>query len=305
MKKFIKKVRANLRAATRATIGIIVTPVAVGLTAVQGFVVGPLTGNYTVIPNFIYRGMGKLFGYKVQFNAASAPLVNDKSVWFVANHTSIADFIVLGGTLKGTFAGKGDILKWPVISHMARAVNYIGLRRSREYNPQSRAKIIKNFNAGFNTIMFPEGTTTDGKKISLFHAGLITLLFGEKGVDKENNEVALNKDVVIQPVAILVKEVDGQNAVGNDELRDLYAMYKEENTLKRIWKRMQIRNMTLELTAFPPLAPKDFEDAKQLINKAALDVASVINPGQTTFEKAVIPGHPPKAPPPPTPPAAA
>ena len=144
--------------------------------------------------------------------------------------------------------------------------------------------------------MFPEGTTTDGKKVALFHAGLITLLFGEKGVDKENKEVTLDKDVVVQPISIVVKEVNGVNAVGNDKLRDLYAMYDENNTLKRIWKRLQVPTMTIELTAFPEMKPADYADAKELINKAARDIAGVVNPGQTTFEKAVIPGQPAKKP---------
>lgn len=284
----------NLRAGLRATAGVAFMPVFVGLTALQGLVVGPLTGNYKAIPNFLYKTMGKLLGYKIQFNAASAPIEKKKSTWFVANHLSIADFVTLGSTLDGTFAGKGDILKWPLVAQMARAVKYIGLRRSKEFNPQSRAKIIKNFNAGFNTIMFPEGTTTDGKKVALFHAGLITLLYGEKGIDKKNNEVSLDKEVVVQPIAIKIREVEGQNATNNDSLRDLYAMYHEDKTLTRIWKRLQVKNITIELTAFEPMKPSDYKDAKDLINKAALDIASVVNPGQTTFEKAVIPGQAPK-----------
>ncbi|MEZ0261554.1 MAG: 1-acyl-sn-glycerol-3-phosphate acyltransferase [Alphaproteobacteria bacterium] len=287
----LEDIKKNTRAALRATAGIALILPVVAATALQGFVVGPLTGNYTVIPNAIYKTMGKLFGMKFEFNAASKPLEKDKQTWFVANHMSIADFIVLGSTLPGTFAGKGDLLKWPGIAQMARAVKYIGLRRSKEFNPQSRAKIIKNFNAGHNTIMFPEGTTTPGKTVALFHAGLITALFGEKGVDKEGKEVALEKDVVVQPVAIRVKEVAGQNAIGNDDLRNLYSMYDDDNTLRRIWRRMQIKSMTIELTAFEPLKPTDFKDAKDLINNAALSIASVVNPGQTTFEKAKIPGQ--------------
>lgn len=290
--------RKNTRAALRATAGVALLLPIIAATALQGFVVGPLTGNYTTIPNAIYKTMGKLFGFKYEFNKASKPIEKDKQTWFVANHMSIADFIVLGSTLPGTFAGKGDLLKWPGVAPMARAVKYIGLRRSKEFNPQSRAKIIKNFNQGFNTIMFPEGTTTPGKTVAMFHAGLITLLFGDKGTDKEGKDVVLEKDVVVQPVAIRVKDVAGQNAVGNDDLRNLYSMYDDDNTLRRIWRRMQIKNMTIELTAFEPLKPADFKDAKDLINNAALSVASVVNPGQTTFEKAKIPGMPekPKAP---------
>lgn len=279
----------HLRAALRASVSLAAAPLVAVLAAAQGFVIGPLFGNYTTIPNLFYKGMRRLFGYKVEFNAASAPLVRDRQVWFVANHMSIADFIPLGSALNGTFVGKGDILKWPVVSQIVRAGRFIGIRRSAEHNEESRAKIIKNFNAGNNTIMFPEGTTSDGKKVYLFRAGLITLLFGEKGRDKQQREVALEKEVVVQPIAIRVTDVDGMSATGKDDLRNLYSMYHEHNTLTRIWKRMCVRRMTIEITALPPLEPKNFRDAKELINKAALDIAGIVNPGQTTFEKAAIP----------------
>jgi lyso-ornithine lipid O-acyltransferase len=289
----LEKLRDNTRATLRAAVGIAAFVPVLALTAFQGFVVSKVSRN-TAIPTLIYKGLGKLLGVKTQFNKASAPIEKTKPTWFVANHQSIIDFVVLGSTLDATFAGKGDILKWPVIAQMARAVKYIGLRRSREFNPQSRAKIIKNFNEGHNTIMFPEGTTTPTNKMAMFHAGLITLLFGEKGQDKEGKEVTLDKDVVLQPVAIKVLTVNGQDAVGKPELHDCYAMYNENQTLKRIWRRLKIREMTVEVTAFEPKKPADYADAKAIINEAALNIASIVNPGQTVFEKAHIPGMPAK-----------
>jgi 1-acyl-sn-glycerol-3-phosphate acyltransferase len=280
----------NLRALRRTVAGFAFLPVMLGLAALQGFIVGPLTKNYNAIPNMIYRTLRKIIGLKVEFNASSAPPVKDKPVWFVANHMSIADFAVLGGTLNGTFAGKGDVLKWPVIRQLAQAVKYIGLRRSSEFNPESRAKIIHNFNAGQNTIMFPEGTTTDGKQVGLFRAALPSLLYGELAVDAQGNRPALRQQVVVQPVAIRVKSVNGQDAFGKDGLRNLYSMAEDDNTLRRIWRRMQLKQVVLEVTVFPPLNPADHADAKALMNKAALDIASIVNPGQTTFEKAKIPG---------------
>lgn len=283
----------NIRATLRTAAALIATPGILGLSALQGLVVGPLTHNYTVIPKLIYKTLGKIFGYKIVFNEASAPLVKDKSAWFAPNHISNADFIIAGSALNGTFAGKSDIQKWPIIAQIARSTKYIGIRRKSQYNPETRGKIVRNFNDGRNTITFFEGTTTDGKEVGLFRAALPELLFEGAATDKKNRPVALKKDVVVQPIAILVKSVNGQDAVGNDGLRGLYTMRGERKTLRRIWKRFQLRETTIELTAFPPLDPKDFpkgkEGAMALANKAAQDIASVVNPGQTTFKKAEIP----------------
>ncbi len=289
--KIFSAVTKNLRAAVRMGTGLALTPALLGLAAFQGFVVRPLTGNQTAIPNLIYRIGSRLIGLKVKFNKASAPVVKDRPVWYVANHISNADFLALGVKLNGTFAGKGDIMKWPVVSQMAQAMKYIGLRRSSQYNAQSRAKLIKNFNQGQNAIMFPEGTTSDGSKMHLFRAALPGLLYGDEAVDKYGKEVTLDKDVLVQPVAIKIKSVNGKDPTGNAELREKYAMYHEENMLKRIWKRMQVREITVELTALPPLNPKDFKDAKELMNKSAQEIATIASPGQTVFKKAEIPGQ--------------
>ena len=293
LKNGVEAVTKHLRAAVRMGIALAATPVFVGLAALQAFVVRPLTGNQSFIPNLIYNASAKLIGLKIKFNAASAP-VEKQQTWYVANHISNADFLALGAKLDGTFAGKGDILKWPVVAQMARAIKYIGLRRSSEYNAESRAKLVKNFNDGQNAIMFPEGTTSDGSKVHLFRAALPGLLYGDPAVDKNKQEVKLDKDVVVQPVAIKIKSVNGKDPAGDAKLRELYCMYHEENMLTRIWKRMQVREITVELTAMTPLKPQEFKDAKELMNKAALEIATVVNPGQTTFTKAEIPSQPQK-----------
>lgn len=153
--------------------------------------------------------------------------------------------------------------------------------------------------------MFPEGTTDDSKEVRLFRAALPKLLYGgEEGeaVDSKGRPVELQKDVVMQPVAIRVKAVDGQKAgpnlseAENDEIRHLYSNPPAElGFLGKMWKRLQM-DTTLEVTVFPPLDPKAYDDAEELLTQAALNVASAVNPGQTEFKKARIPVTAPPAP---------
>ena len=306
----MKEAYRNLRASIRTTLAVaLVLPIVVltalhaGITALPEKLIGSRLKKNSVIPDLIYNTLRVLMGYKIEFNSAAAPLTKDKQTWYVAKHWSIDDFIVLGSSVKGTFAGKGDILKWPLVAQLARAVKYIGLRRSREFNPQSIAKLNNNFNEGNNAIMFPEATTTKPDKVYLFHAGLITLLFGEKGVDKKGNEVKLAQGVLVQALAVDVVEVEGSDKLGKIAMRDLYCMHEITSDFKRAWERMKIGSMKIVITPMPPLDPKDYIEgkdlstpegrsaaAKDLINTAALQVANVLNPGQTTFEKAPIPG---------------
>jgi 1-acyl-sn-glycerol-3-phosphate acyltransferase len=289
--------RNNLRALGRTLAGVLFMPVALSAVALQGFIVGPVLKNHNTIPNLLYNSLRGLLGIKVSFNKASANVDHTKPTWYVANHQSIADFLVLGSTLKGTFAGKGDVLQWPGISQMARAVKYIGIRRVKKEDPNFKkfnkmtiGKIMSNFNDGHNTIMFPEGTTTDGSYLAMFRAGLISLLFGEKGIDKKGNEIKLKQEVHVQPIAIQVKKVNGKDATNNPILKNAYSLYHESNTIKRLWNRLSTKSIEIELTAFEPLQPKHYKDQKELINAAHDKVKSVVAPDQQDIIKAAIPG---------------
>ena len=285
----MNKIRSNARAAARAGLGVAATPVVLVLVAAQSAVVGPVFKNYTVIPNFIAGAARKLLGIKVSVNNKAAAVVDDKPVWYVANHISTLDPFVLGGTLNGSFVGKGDLLKLPIVAQALRSVNFIGVRRQAAYNAESRGMIVDNFNSGNNVIMFPEATPGDGKKVHMFHAGLITALFGDKNIGKNKKEARLQKDVVVQPVAIRVKEVEGKKALNSNRVSEAFTMAHEHGLFNQLWKRLKVKNITVEVTPLPPLSPDNFSDAKDLINHAAAEVASVINPGQTVFEKAKIP----------------
>lgn len=289
MRSFFSKVFGHLRATRRLILALLAVPALLGLVALQALIAKPLFKNNTALPKAFSKIVRKLVGIKVVFNKNAAPIVNDKPVWFVANHLTTIDPFVLSGNIEGTFIGKGEIMKWPVAAQVVRAANMIPVRRDPAFNPKARGQIIANFNKGHNTIMFPEGTTSPTREVNLFRAGLLTLLYGEKAVDKKDRPVALQEDVVVQPVAIRVLEVEGKCAIKNDDLRDAYTMGTRQG-ITSIWKRLMVKNITVELTPLEPLAPKSFDNAVELVNQAALEVASVVNPGQTEFEKAKIPG---------------
>jgi 1-acyl-sn-glycerol-3-phosphate acyltransferase len=281
--------RRQLRATRRALTALLATPLLIGAVALQGLIVGPILRNRTAIPNLIFNTMRKLIGLKVEFNQNSAEIEKKKPTWFVANHMSMADFVVAGSALNGNFVGKGEIMKWPIIGQLASAMKMIGVRRSREFNKESIGKIATAFNKGQNVIMFPEGTTNDGSRVDRFRAGLITMLFDETGVDKKGCDVPLSQDVVVQPISIRVKEVEGKDALNDPELRAFYSRFAEDDMLKRIWNRMGTKSMTIEVQSFPTMDPKNYKDQFELINAAHKQVQQVVAPNQKDIETSAIP----------------
>lgn len=250
--------------------------------------------EFRSVSHKFYNDLKDLFGIKIVFNKASAPIEDRKLTWYIANHMSIADFIILGSVLRsGTFAGKH--LNLP--RDMLRISKYIGIPRVdkehpdfKKNNQKTMGSIMNNFNGGQSTIMFPEGTTTDGSHVALFRAGLLNALYGEKGLDENGNDVTLQAEVWLQPIAIKVKAVEGKDVDMRPELRHFYSHYTSDNTLKRIWTRLATESITIELTVFPPMNPKNYADGKQLANAASDIIRAEVAPNQKIVEKAKIPG---------------
>lgn len=284
----IAKVTRTLRVARRTALAVAAAPVVVGLVALQGFVAGPLFNNYSRIPNLIFAMARRVLGLKVILNESLAPIARDKPVFFVSNHITAEDAVVLGGKLNGAFVGKAEITKWPIFGQMLRAMKFIPVRRNAAYNAEARGQIIGHLNDGSNIIMFPEATTSQSRELHMFRAGLVTALFDGAGADKNGAQVSLQKDVVVQPVALSVKAVNGKEITPDDPRRSFYAINRRHHSITPTFKLMSARNIMLELTALPPLDPADFGDAKELTNQAALDIASIVNPGQTVFKKAKV-----------------
>lgn len=284
----IAKVIRTPRVARRTVLAVAAAPMAVGLTMLQGFVVGPLFNNYSLIPNLIFAMARRILGLKVIVNESLAPIVKDKPVFFVSNHITAEDAVVLGGKLNGAFVGKAEVTKWPIFGQMLRAVKFIPVRRKAVYNAEARGQIIRHLNEGSNIIMFPEATTSQSRELHMFRAGLVTALFDGVGTDKNGAQISLQKNVVVQPVALSVKAVNGKEITPDDPRRSFYAISRRGHSITPTFKLMSAKNITLELTVLPPLDPANFDDAKGLINQAALDVASIVNPGQTVFKKAKV-----------------
>jgi 1-acyl-sn-glycerol-3-phosphate acyltransferase len=299
-KKAIKTFLLDARAARRAGEALVAAPVIGALVVAQDKFVGPVLHNDTVIPRLFAKTMCHILGYKVVFNKASAPIVKEKGtqVLFTPNHQSDADPLVIRSVIDAAFVGKAELMDVPVVRDILRIGHFIPVCRKSEFNAESRGRIVENLNAGRNVLMFPEGTTSATRWVKQFRAALPKFIYGGedgKAVDDQGQSIALEKNVVIQPVAIVVKSINGHTAgtgqsdAENQKVRDLYnKMGGGHGRFGKIMKLLQTKAI-VEVTVFPALKPDAFPDAEKLLTQAALNVASVFHPGQTEFRQSKLP----------------
>lgn len=95
-------------------------------------------------------------------------------VLIVANHISWLDIFVINAVLPSAFVAKDDIRGWPLFGWLAAKNDTLFLRRgSRGHAKVINAEVAAILEAGREVAVFPEGTTSDGRSLLLFHSALI------------------------------------------------------------------------------------------------------------------------------------
>lgn len=86
--------------------------------------------------------------------------------FFVANHLSWVDILVLGARLGPTFVAKQEISRWPVLGHLATATGAIFVDRGRRRDVLRVLREIDRAVAdGATIVLFPEGTSSRGDQV--------------------------------------------------------------------------------------------------------------------------------------------
>jgi 1-acyl-sn-glycerol-3-phosphate acyltransferase len=119
-------------------------------------------------------------------------------VLLVANHISWLDITSLHAARFCRFVSKADIKAWPVIGTLATGVGTLFIEReSRRDAMRVVQHMAERLRQGEVIGVFPEGTTSDGRKLLPFHANLF--------------QAAITANVPVQPVAVqFIDQASGQ-----------------------------------------------------------------------------------------------
>jgi 1-acyl-sn-glycerol-3-phosphate acyltransferase len=172
---------------------------------------------------------------------------------YIANHVSYLDIIVLGHLIDARFVAKSDVAGWPLFGLLARLSNTLFVTRDRRKSVQDSEQIQAAISAGDQLIMFPEGTSSNGRTVLPFKSSLFA------GVDP--GRVPTN--VQLQPISIAYTNyAEGRALKG--PLTDLYAWYGDMTLFGHLMTVFGLKGASVEIRLQPPIHPWAFTDRKQL-----------------------------------------
>lgn len=92
----------------------------------------------------------------------------------VSNHLSYLDIVVLSSIRRCVFVAKKDVASWPLFGWLARAAGTVFADRNRRTASHEAVDLIRSaINNGALVVLFPEGTSSDGRSVLPFKSALL------------------------------------------------------------------------------------------------------------------------------------
>ncbi len=91
----------------------------------------------------------------------------------VSNHISWSDIPILGSLTPVLFLSKAEVRDWPIIGWLAEQAGTLFIKRGGGRARRVRRSIADQLEAGQAVLVFPEGTTGQGKSVLPFHGLLL------------------------------------------------------------------------------------------------------------------------------------
>lgn len=159
----------------------------------------PLFGAYRPVTPHITRGVCRCalwligIGYTVQGRPMSGQGAQ------VANHASWLDIFVLNARQTLYFVSKAEVAAWPGIGWLARATGTLFIARDRREAKSQTDQFRTRTLSGHRLLFFPEGTSSDSRRVLPFKPTLFAAFF----------DSGLRDRVAIQPVTVAYTAPDG------------------------------------------------------------------------------------------------
>jgi lyso-ornithine lipid O-acyltransferase len=138
------------------------------------FMVAFRRGGYlsTVRANWLQRGCRRalrVFSVEVK---PQGPIPT--SGLLVCNHLSYLDILVLGALAPAAFVAKREVKFWPILGLFATLAGTVFVdRRKRTRVGEATEKMEDLLKTGVVTVLFPEGTSSDGRTVLPFKSALL------------------------------------------------------------------------------------------------------------------------------------
>lgn len=217
------------------------------------------------IPQLWHRGVSAVTG--LRYEVDGVPISTSQTI-FVSNHLSYLDIPIIGSVLRASFVAKEDVAGWPVLGFLSTVQQTAFISRSSEHVKKVTNSLAQMLGDGKSLIIFPEGTSTDGRTVLPFKSSLFSLVKSPNG-----------SSYAVQPFTLTLLSTDGNPLDDSNNIsRDFYAWYGDMDFGPHFWKFLCCRGAKVRLTFHAVIPPQVEHDRKALSKEAWDTIHNHLNP---------------------------
>ncbi|AHM05024.1 1-acyl-sn-glycerol-3-phosphate acyltransferase [Roseibacterium elongatum DSM 19469] len=185
---------------------------------------------------------------------------------FVANHSTWLDIFVLNAGKRLYFVSKAEVAGWAGIGWLARGTGTVFIRRDRRSEAAAQTRMFEDrLRAGHKLLFFPEGTSTDGRRVLPFKTTLFAAFLSDR----------LRDILWVQPISLHYHAPHGADA-------RFYGWWGDMEFGANLLQVLAApRQGWVELRYGTPLKVSDFEDRKALARAAERAVRAGYDQGRS------------------------
>ena len=193
------------------------------------------------LPWVYHRSLCRLLGVSVVIKGQppAAPAL------LVSNHVSWFDIPILSSVMPLSFIAKREVGGWPMFGWLAKLQRCVFVnRKNRQSTGKSSAEIAARLNEGDCLVLFPEGTSNNGRSIMPFKSAY----FG----------VVESLNVKVIPVTLVYQS--NYNLPLTFRQRPSFAWYGDMDLVPHLWDALKAGPLKVTITfheALPKLPRKD------------------------------------------------
>ena len=130
-------------------------------------------GKHAHWPRLFLGSAARIMGARVEI---AGPMVA-RNVFFLPNHSTWLDILIMGGATGTAFIGKAELRDTPVIGWLCDQNRTLYVSREDKMGVAGQIAMVRDALAENHAItVFPEGTTTDGQSLLPFKTSLLAVL---------------------------------------------------------------------------------------------------------------------------------
>ncbi|WP_370868107.1 lysophospholipid acyltransferase family protein [Phaeovulum sp.] len=133
----------------------------------------------------------------IRYRVSGRALVRIGAV--VANHSSWLDIFALNACQRVYFVAKSEVAGWAGIGWLARATGTVFIRRDPREARAQKALFETRLRAGHHLLFFPEGTSTDGRRVLPFKSTLFSAFFS----------ASPGREMWVLPISLIYRAPEG------------------------------------------------------------------------------------------------